>query len=79
MVVTDFRMPRRDGLDLLRAVQREFRHLVRLLATAHADKDVAIAAVNEGKVLRILEKPLDEDATQRSPARSAGVVPGSGA
>ena len=66
VVVTDFRMPRRDGLDLLRAVQREFRHLVRLLATAHADKDVAIAAVNEGKVLRILEKPLDEDATNEA-------------
>ena len=59
-------MPRRDGLDLLRAVQREFRHLVRLLATAHADKDVAIAAVNEGKVLRILEKPLDEEATNEA-------------
>jgi two-component system response regulator PhcR len=66
VLVTDFRMPRRDGLDLLRAVQREFRHLVRLLATAHADKDVAIAAVNEGKVLRILEKPLDEDATNEA-------------
>ena len=63
VVVTDFRMPRRDGLDLLRSVQREFRHLVRLLATAHAEKDVAIAAVNEGKVLRILEKPLDEAVT----------------
>ena len=63
VVVTDFRMPKRNGLDLLRAMQREFRHLVRLLATAHAEKDVAIAAVNEGKVLRILEKPLDEAAT----------------
>jgi two-component system, response regulator PhcR len=63
VVVTDFRMPRRNGLELLRAVQREFRHLVRLLATAHAEKDVAIAAVNEGKVLRILEKPLDEATT----------------
>jgi two-component system, response regulator PhcR len=63
VVMTDFRMPRRDGMDLLRSLQREFRHLVRLLATAHAEKDVAIAAVNEGKVLRILEKPLDEAAT----------------
>ena len=33
---------------------------------AHADKDVAIAAVNEGKVLRILEKPLDEEATNEA-------------
>ena len=63
VLVTDFRMPGRDGMELLRAVQREFRHLVPLLASAHAEKDVAIAAVNEGRVFRILEKPLDEVAT----------------
>ena len=66
VLVTDYRMPERDGMKLLRAVQRDFRHLVRLLATAYAEKDVAIAAVNQGKVLRILEKPLDEDATREA-------------
>jgi two-component system response regulator PhcR len=64
VLVTDYRMPDRDGMKLLRAVQRDFRHLVRLLATAYAEKDVAIAAVNQGKVLRILEKPLDEGQTR---------------
>lgn len=66
VLVTDYRMPQRNGLDLLRSVQREFRHLVPLLATAYADKEVAIAAVNEGRVFRILEKPLDEDATRQA-------------
>jgi two-component system response regulator PhcR len=64
VLVTDYRMPEQDGMNLLRAVQRDFRHLVRLLATAYAEKDVAIAAVNQGKVLRILEKPLDEQPTR---------------
>lgn len=64
VLVTDYRMPERDGMKLLRAVQRDHRHLVRLLATAYAAKDVAIAAVNQGKVLRILEKPLDEQLTR---------------
>ncbi len=64
VLITDYRMPQRNGLDLLRAVQREFRHLVPLLATAYADKDIAIAAVNEGRVFRILEKPLDEASTR---------------
>ncbi|WP_077561924.1 hybrid sensor histidine kinase/response regulator [Polaromonas sp. C04] len=59
LLVTDYRMPQRNGLDLLLAVQRDFKHLVRLLATAYAEKDVAIAAINEGHVFRILEKPLD--------------------
>jgi two-component system response regulator PhcR len=64
VLVTDYRMPERDGMKLLRAVQSDFRHIVRLLATAYAEKDVAIAAVNQGKVLRILEKPLDEEQTR---------------
>jgi two-component system response regulator PhcR len=55
---------------LLQAVQRDYRHLVRVLATAYAGKEVAIAAVNQGKVLRILEKPLD-DALTRDALREA--------
>ena len=66
VLVTDYRMPEQDGMNLLRAVQRDFRHLVRLLATAYAEKEVAIAAVNQGKVLRILEKPLDETPTREA-------------
>ncbi len=66
VLVTDYRMPERDGMKLLRAVQREHRHIIRLLATAYAEKDVAIAAVNQGKVLRILEKPLDDTLTREA-------------
>jgi two-component system response regulator PhcR len=66
VLVTDYRMPESDGMKLLRAVQRDYRHVIRLLATAYAEKDVAIAAVNQGKVLRILEKPLDGDLTREA-------------
>jgi two-component system, response regulator PhcR len=66
VLVTDYRMPETDGMQLLQAVQRDHRHVVRLLATAYAEKDVAIAAVNQGKVLRILEKPLDEVQTREA-------------
>ena len=66
VLVTDYRMPERDGMKLLGAVQRDHRHLIRLLATAYAEKDVAIAAVNHGKVLRILEKPLDDTLTREA-------------
>ncbi len=59
VLATDYRMPERDGLDLLECAQREHRSVVRLLVTAFAEKDVAIAAVNQGQVFRILEKPLD--------------------
>lgn len=66
VLVTDYRMPQEDGLSLLRTVQLEFRHLVRLLATAYAEKEVAIAAVNDGQVFRILEKPLEEAQTRQA-------------
>lgn len=65
-VLTDYRMPGADGMHLLTRIQREHRHLVRLLATAYAEKDVAIAAVNQGRVLRILEKPLEDEATRET-------------
>lgn len=66
VVVSDYRMPRRSGLELLRELQRQWRHLVPVLSTAYADKDMAIAAVNEGRVFRILEKPLDEPAARQT-------------
>ncbi len=64
MLVTDFRMPERNGLELLALVRRDYPHIVRLLASAYAEREVAIAAVNEGQVFRILEKPLDEQAAR---------------
>lgn len=66
VLVTDYRMPERDGLDLLGVVLREHRHLVRLLATGYAEKALAIAAVNVAQVFRILEKPLDAEATRQA-------------
>ena len=64
LLLTDFRMPGRSGLELLRVVQRDYPHVVRMLISAHAEKEVVIAAVNEGQVFRILEKPLDEQPTR---------------
>ncbi|MFM0349837.1 ATP-binding protein [Paraburkholderia sp. RL17-347-BIC-D] len=58
VLVTDFRMPGRDGGDLLRQVAQEYPHIVRILVTAYADIDVLMQTVNTGEVFRILEKPL---------------------
>ena len=70
VLVTDYRMPGRNGLSLLRAAQQDHRHVVRLLATAYAEKEVAVAAINQGRVVRILEKPFD-DAQVRGALREA--------
>ena len=60
VLITDYRMPVRDGLDLLVEAQHAHRQVVRLLASAYADKEVAVAAINQGRVMQILEKPFDE-------------------
>ncbi|SIT37316.1 Response regulator receiver sensor signal transduction histidine kinase [Paraburkholderia ribeironis] len=58
VLVTDYRMPGRDGDDLLRQVAQEYPQIVRILVTAYADKDMLLKTVNTGDVFRILEKPL---------------------
>lgn len=64
VLVTDFRMPGRNGGDLLRQVAQEYPQIVRLLVTAYADKDMLLQTVNSGEVFRILEKPLGVQAVR---------------
>ncbi|MES2977877.1 MAG: hybrid sensor histidine kinase/response regulator [Pseudomonadota bacterium] len=66
VLVTDMRMPDRDGLALLKIAQAEHRHVVRLMASAYAEKEMAVAAINLGRVQGILEKPFDEPEVRRS-------------
>ncbi|MFM0740921.1 hybrid sensor histidine kinase/response regulator [Paraburkholderia xenovorans] len=61
VLVTDFRMPGRDGDDLLREVAHAYPQIVRILVTAYADKDMLLQTVNSGDIFRILEKPLRTD------------------
>ncbi len=59
IVVTDYRMPGRNGGDLLRQIEREFPYVVRILVTAYAERQVLLDTINSGEIFRILEKPLD--------------------
>lgn len=59
IVVTDYRMPGRDGGDLLRQIEREFPYIVRIVVTAYAERQVLLDTVNSGEIFRILEKPLN--------------------
>lgn len=65
VLLTDYRMPGRDGVELLAEVQRRYGHVARLLVSAYTDKDVAMSAVNQGHVQQILEKPLDPERTRQ--------------
>lgn len=57
LIITDFMMPHMSGIELLRAVRVSQPEAVRLLITAANDFKVAIRAVNEGEVFKLLAKP----------------------
>ena len=59
VLMTDQRMPGETGVWLLERV-RQFRpQIMRILVTAFADMDAAIAAVNQGAIYKYLTKPWD--------------------
>jgi len=64
VLVTDFRMPGRDGGHLLREVANLYPQIVRILVTAYADKDMLLQTFNTADLFRILEKPLRADSVR---------------
>lgn len=57
LVVTDFMMPNLSGIELLRVLRQTNPDAVRVLITAASDFKVAMRAVNDGEVFRLLGKP----------------------
>jgi putative two-component system response regulator len=57
VVVSDFQMPRMDGVRFLEQVGNRCPDSVRIMLTGHAELSTAIQAVNKGKVFRFLTKP----------------------
>lgn len=58
LVVTDFKMPRWDGLMLARRLLGENPALPIIMMTAHADADVQ-AALADGQLAALIEKPVN--------------------
>ncbi len=57
VVVSDESMPGMSGSVLLAEIEQRFSHVVRIMLTGHASLDVAVRAINEGRVFRLLQKP----------------------
>jgi DNA-binding NtrC family response regulator len=75
VLLTDLRMPRVGGLELLEAARRTNPEVMRLMFSGFADLDSILAAINHGQVFEFLRKPwrADEllDAVRRAAAEGA--------
>jgi two-component system probable response regulator PhcQ len=59
LLLTDQRMPGEKGVWLLESARQLRPRVLRLLVTAYADMDAAIAAVNSGAIYKYVTKPWD--------------------
>ncbi|MBI4804825.1 MAG: response regulator [Desulfovibrio sp.] len=57
VVVSDFKMPGMNGVQLLTRISEISPNTVRVMLTGYADIDSATSAINEGRVFRFLTKP----------------------
>lgn len=61
MVISDFMMPKMDGIDVLKAIKQVQPNVVPILLTGYSDKTNAIKSINEVGLYYYLEKPWDND------------------
>jgi two-component system probable response regulator PhcQ len=70
VVMSDQRMPGEQGVQLLERARRLRPQIIRILATAFADLDAAISAVNSGAIYKYVTKPWDPTELETTLKRS---------
>jgi two-component system, NtrC family, sensor kinase len=60
VVVSDFRMPGRSGIEFLRSVKERWPRVQRVLLTGQADTAAIEEAVNHSEIFRFIWKPWDD-------------------
>lgn len=61
LLISDFLMPKMNGIEFLSEAKKIYEDLTMILLTGYADKENAIKAINEVGIYRYLEKPWDND------------------
>lgn len=60
-IISDQRMPKMLGAEVLREVKKISPSTMRLLLTGYSDLDAIIGSINEGEVFRFINKPWDNE------------------
>ena len=70
VIMTDQRMPGEQGVQFLERARRLRPQIIRILATAFADIDAAVSAVNTGAIYKYVTKPWDVPSLETTLKRS---------
>jgi DNA-binding NtrC family response regulator len=66
IIMTDQRMPKVTGVELLRSIRTGHPQAIRMLFTGYADLDSIIAAINQGHIFKFLKKPWQPDELEQA-------------
>lgn len=71
IIMTDQRMPKGTGVELLTTAFRGQPHAIRMLFTGYADLDSIIQAINQGHIFKFLKKPWQPSELEEAVAEAA--------
>jgi response regulator RpfG family c-di-GMP phosphodiesterase len=71
IIMTDQRMPKGSGVELLTTAFRGQPRAVRMLFTGYADLDSIIQAINQGHIFKFLKKPWQPEELEEAVAEAA--------
>jgi len=60
LIMTDYRMPRMDGVELLKKIRQVQPDAARLILSGYADLNVLVSAINEVEIYRFIAKPWND-------------------
>ena len=61
LIISDYRMPKMNGVDFLKKVCDGWPHTVRVVLSGYADTVAIVEAINEGKIYKFIPKPWNDD------------------
>jgi len=61
IIVTDYRMPKVNGIELMKKVKTVYPDTIRIMLTGYADIDSVMEAINQGAVYKFIAKPWNDE------------------
>ncbi|HKJ70716.1 MAG TPA: response regulator [Gammaproteobacteria bacterium] len=74
VIVSDQRMPRMTGIEVLRSVKDRSPATMRILLTGYSDLSAIIQSINEGEVYRFINKPWANEELRATVADAAEIA-----